>query len=63
MTPKKDNISFFNILFYVGVQLINTVVLVSGEQQSNSIIHIYVSTLFQILFPFRLFYNIEQSSL
>ena len=35
------------------------VVLVSGVQQSNSVIHIHVS----ILFPFRLLQNIEQSSL
>ena len=38
-------------------------VLVSGVQQSDSFIHIYVSILFQILFPFRLLQNIEQSSL
>ena len=46
-------------------------VLVSGVQQSDSVIHIYVSILFffyvsilfQILFPFRLLQSIEQSSL
>ena len=54
---------FFNFLFYIGVQLINNVVLVSGVQQSDSVIHIHVSILFQILFPFRLLHNIEQSSL
>ena len=37
--------------------------LVSDVQQSDSVIHIHVSTLFQILFPFRLLQNIEQSSL
>ena len=36
---------------------------VSGVQQSDSVIHIHVSILFQILFPFRLLHNIEQSSL
>ena len=36
--------------------------LVSGVQQSDSVIHIYVS-IFQILFPFRLLQNIEQSTL
>ena len=36
---------------------------VSGIQQSDSVIHIHVSILFQVLFPFRLFQNIEQSSL
>ena len=40
---------------------INNVVLVSGVQQSDSVIH--TSILFQILFPFRLLQNIEQSSL
>ena len=52
---------FFN--FYVGVQLINSVVLVSGVQQSDSVIHIHVSILFQIIFPIRLLQNIEPSSL
>ena len=37
--------------------------LVSGVQQSDSVIHIRVSILFPILFPFRLLQNIEQSSL
>ena len=50
-------------LFYIGVQLINNVVLVSGVQQSDSVIHIHVSILFQILLPIRLLQNIEQSSL
>ena len=34
---------FFNSLFYIGVQPINNVVIVSGAQQSNSAIHIHVS--------------------
>jgi len=38
--------------------LINNVALVLGVQQSDSVIHV-----FQILFPFSLLYNIEQSSL
>ena len=37
--------------------------LVSGVQQSDSVIHIHVSILFQIRFPFRLLHNIDQSSL
>ena len=41
----------------------NNVVLVSGVQQSNSVIHIHVAILLQILFLFRLLQNIEQSSL
>ena len=37
--------------------------LVLGVQHSDSVIHIHVSILFQILFPFRLLQNIEQRSL
>ena len=43
--------------------VINSAVLVSGGQQSDSVIHINVSILFQILFPYRCLQNIEQSSL
>ena len=43
--------------------MINNVVLVSVVQQSDSVIHIHVCILFQILFPFGLLQNIEQSSL
>ena len=43
--------------------MINNVVIVSGVEQSDSVIHIHVSILFQIAFPFRLFHNVEQSSL
>ena len=53
------------MLFCIGVQLTNNVVVVSGVQQSDSVIHIYVymSILFQVLFPYRLLQNIEYSSL
>ena len=43
--------------------MINNVVIVSGVQQSDSVIHVHVSILFQILFSFILLHNIEQSSL
>ena len=43
--------------------MIYNVVLVSGIQQSDSVIHIHIFILFQILFPYRLLHNIEQSSL
>ena len=43
--------------------MINNVVIVSGVQQSDSVIHIHVSILFQILFPFRLLHHIGQNSL
>ena len=50
-------------LFYTGAQLINNVVLESGIQQSDSVIHTRASILFQIIFPFSLLQNIEQHSL
>ena len=43
--------------------MINNVVLVSDIQQSDSVIHVHVSILFQVLFPFRLLQSIEQSFL
>ena len=54
-------LSFFNFFFYIDYN----VVLVLGVPQSDSVIliHIYVPIPFQILFPFRLLHNIEQSSL
>ena len=33
---------FFNFLFYIGVQLINNVMLISGIQQSDSVIGMHV---------------------
>ena len=45
------------------MQFIYNVVLVSAVQQSESIIHIHISILFQILFPYRSFQSIEQGSL
>ena len=49
----------FNFLFYIGVWLINNVMIVSRVQQSDSVIHIHVAHLLQILFPFGLLHNIE----
>ena len=41
-----EKILFFkSFLFYIGVKLINNVVIVSGEQQRDSAIHIHVSVL------------------
>ena len=37
--------------------------LVSSVQQSDSVIHVCVSILFRVLFPFNLIHNIEQSYL
>ena len=58
--------SFFfllHILFYIWVQQVNNVVIVSGTQQSDSAIHIHVSILPQAPLPSRLPHDIEQSSL
>ena len=41
--------------------MINNVVLFSGVQQSDSVIHILVSILFEMLFPFRLLQSAEQN--
>ena len=54
---------FFSFLFYILIQLINNVVVVSGVKQSDSVLNMYVSILFKILFPFKLLCNTEQSSL
>ena len=40
-------------------QLINNIVLVSTVQQSESVIHIHISTLFLDSFPYRPLQNIE----
>ena len=53
---------YFFFKFYIGVQPINNVVIVSGEQRRDSAIHIYVSILPQTPVPSRLPHNIEQSS-
>ena len=52
-------ISFFFFLIFIGVELTYNVVLVSGIQQSESVIHIHISILFQILFPYRSLQSIE----
>ena len=43
--------------------MINNILLVSGVHHSDSVIRIHESILFQIIFPFRLLQNSEQSSL
>ena len=68
MRDSTDN-SYSWILFYlfkkffIGVYLIYNVVLVSGVQQSESVIHIHISTFLKILFPYRSLWSIEKSSL
>ena len=62
-SPLCPHVCSIHLCLYIGVWLIYNVVLVSTIQQSESIIHIHISTLFQILFPNRLLQSIEQSSL
>ena len=52
---------FKNFKFYIGVDLINSVVLVAGLQWSHWYTY-YASVLLKILFTFRLLQSIEQSS-
>ena len=54
---------FFKLLVLYWTIIDYQDVLVSGVQQSDSVIHIPISILFQIPFQFRLLHNIEQSSL
>ena len=55
---------FLNFYFYIAVQVINNVVLVSDVQRSDSVIHIHVPAfLKKIRILFRLLHNIEQCSL
>ena len=52
--------NLYFILFFknfTGVWLIYTVVLVSGVRQGESLVHIHISILFQILFPYRSLQN------
>ena len=44
----------FNFLFYIGIYLINNIVIVSSEQQRDAAIHIHVSISLQVPFPSRL---------
>ena len=58
----KDDFCFYRNIFIV-IQFIYNVALVSAVQQSKSVIHIHISTLFQSLFPYRPLQSIEQSFL
>ena len=51
---------FLKFLFYIEIWLIHNILLVSGVQQSDSVMYTQVSVVFKILFPFRLLHNIEQ---
>ena len=47
---------FFN---FIGVQLTYKVILISGVQQSKSIVHVHISFPFQVLVPYRLPHSTE----
>ena len=57
-----DSGHLFSPIFTV-VQLIYNVVLILGVQKSNSVIHIHMFILLQILFSYRLLQCIEEGSL
>lgn len=48
----------FKFLFFIQVQLMDSVVLVSGLYQRDSVMHIYIYILFQILLNMRLSSNL-----
>ena len=48
---------------FIRIQLIYNIMLISGVLQSDSDIYIHIFILFQILCPYKLLQNIEQSSL
>ena len=57
------SILFIFSINFIGVQFIYNVVLVSAVQQSQSVVHLQISTPFQILFPYKSLQSTEQSSL
>ena len=61
--PWEPSVCVCVLSFYFILQLINTAVLVLVVQQRHSVLHMHVSILFQIHFPFSLLCNTEQSSL
>ena len=64
-SPRIDIYTLFykNFSFCIGIQPINNVVIVSGEKQRDSAIHIHAFILSQTPLPSSLLYNIEQSSI
>ena len=63
MTAAKTYLFFIKFLFYIGLQMINNVMIVSGEQQRGSAIHIHGSIYLQTPLLCKLPYNIEWSSM
>jgi len=55
---------FFSLLkSFKMVELIDNIVIISSAGQSDSVMHMSTSILFQILFPYRFLGNIGKSSL
>ena len=57
---------YYNFIYFknfIGIQLLYTAVSVSTVQQSESAVHIHISPIFWISFPFRSPQSIEQGSL
>ena len=52
---------FFNFLFCIWVEPVDSVVIVSGKQGRDSVVHIHASILPRIPLPSRLPHGIEQS--
>ena len=61
--PKKKPKKQILLLLLLKYDWFTMFFLVLGVQQSDSVTHIHVSILFQILFPIRLLQNIEQNFL
>jgi len=56
-------LGIFLTLFYIGVQPMDSVVIVSGEQQRDSGMHIHVPILLQTPLPSRLPHDVDQGPL
>ena len=56
---KKEYLKIYLFKKFTGVSLTYNDVLVSGIQQSESVIHVHISVLFLLLFPYRLLQSIE----
>ena len=55
--------TIIRVFFFIRVEFIYNVLLVSDVQHTDSVIHIHTFIIFQVLFPYRFLQNTEQSSL
>ena len=63
MSQRVNILDLESHVVFLSLLLLYNVVLISGVQQRDSVIHINVSILLQILFPYRLLQVIEESFL